>query len=51
MSYSTYVGGSGADGVIGVVLDAAGLAYVAGSTDSGDLPVIGAIPAFEWRER
>ena len=43
VSYSTYVGGSGADGAVGVVLDAAGVAYVAGSTESGDLPVIGAV--------
>ena len=43
VSYSTYIGGLGADGAVDVVLDPAGVAYVAGSTESGDLPVIGAV--------
>jgi hypothetical protein len=36
--YSTYLGGSGADGATGIALDTAGNAYVAGNTDSSDFP-------------
>lgn len=36
--YSTYLGGSGNDGALGIAVDAAGDAYVAGSTQSSDFP-------------
>jgi hypothetical protein len=36
--YSTYLGGSGADDVIGVALDSSGYAYLAGETGSPDFP-------------
>jgi uncharacterized protein (TIGR03437 family) len=37
--YSTLVGGSGSETVAGIRVDAAGAAYVAGSTTSADFPV------------
>lgn len=37
--YSTYLGGSAADGAFGIAIDAAGSAYVAGTTQSADFPV------------
>ena len=36
--YSTYLGGSGADGAFGIAVDAAGAAYVAGGTGSTNFP-------------
>ena len=36
--YSTYLGGSGVDQPVGIAVDAAGQAYVAGNTQSGDFP-------------
>ncbi len=36
--YATYFGGSGADAVRGIALDAAGNAYIAGTTNSQDFP-------------
>lgn len=40
LSYSTYFGGSGDDFIYAVVVDARGNAYVAGITQSSDLPII-----------
>jgi uncharacterized protein (TIGR03437 family) len=37
--YSTYLGGSAADGAFGIAIDAAGSAYVVGDTQSADFPV------------
>jgi hypothetical protein len=38
--YATYLGGSGHDRGVGLAVDAAGQAYVAGYTSSGDFPVV-----------
>jgi hypothetical protein len=38
LTYATYLGGSAADEALGVTVDAAGNAYVAGFTDSGNFP-------------
>ncbi|MCX6360817.1 MAG: SBBP repeat-containing protein [Armatimonadetes bacterium] len=38
MAYGTYLGGSGADGVTGVVADSAGVAYICGWTQSASFP-------------
>ncbi len=37
--YSTYLGGSGTDFAFGIAVDAAGSAYVAGTTGSSDFPI------------
>ncbi len=37
--YSTYLGGSAADGAFGIAIDAAGSAYVVGGTQSANFPV------------
>ncbi len=42
--YSTYLGGSGIDGVTQVAVDPAGNAYVTGSTGSADFPGTGRSP-------
>jgi hypothetical protein len=42
MSYSTYLGGSGDDGGIGIVADGAGNAYVSGETGSINFPTANA---------
>jgi len=41
--YSTYLGGIGADAATGIAVDAAGRAYITGSTDSPDFPVVGSL--------
>jgi hypothetical protein len=38
--FSTYLGGSGTDGISGIALDSGGDAYVAGNTSSADFPTI-----------
>lgn len=43
--YSTYLGGSGDDAANAVAVDAAGNAYLAGSTDWNDFPTVNAIQA------
>jgi Ca2+-binding RTX toxin-like protein len=45
LSYAGYIGGSGADIGIGVAVDSAGAAYVAGSTNSANFPTPGAFDA------
>ncbi|HUI42810.1 MAG TPA: SBBP repeat-containing protein [Terriglobia bacterium] len=45
LSYSTYLGGSGADAAHGIALDSSNDAYVAGSTQSSDFPTMGAAQA------
>ncbi len=42
--YFTYLGGSGNDGALGLAVDAAGHAYVAGFTDSPNFPIVGSVP-------
>jgi hypothetical protein len=39
LTYSTYLGGSGAEGLVKVAVDTAGFIYVAGSTTSADFPL------------
>lgn len=39
LEYSTYLGGNGRDGVAAMVLGAQGEVYLAGTTDSSDLPL------------
>ncbi len=42
LSFSTFLGGSGAEFIRGIAVDTAGNVYVAGITSSGDLPVTAA---------
>lgn len=44
--YSTYFGGSGTELSHGIAVGADGCAYIAGETDSQDLPLAGAVQAF-----
>ncbi len=39
ISYSTYLGGAGADGCVAIAIDREGSAYVTGGTQSNDFPV------------
>jgi len=45
LAYSRFVGGSGSEGSIAVVLDPSGNAYVAGGTGSNDFPTVNPIQA------
>ncbi len=45
LSYSTYLGGSGADAGYGIAVDTAGNAYVTGLTVSTDFPTVNAFQA------
>jgi hypothetical protein len=45
LAYSTYMGGSGRDEGLGIAVDAAGNAYVAGSTDSRNFPTTSPVQA------
>ncbi|HUJ43120.1 MAG TPA: SBBP repeat-containing protein [Opitutaceae bacterium] len=49
--YSTYLGGKSADQAQGIAVDDSGSAYVAGTTDSSDFPVVSAFqPAWHQTE-
>ena len=52
MTYSTYLGGAGDDGALGVAVDSVNGVYLAGVTGSGfDFPIVGAAqPAFSEEE-
>jgi hypothetical protein len=43
LAYSTYLGGAGAEGGAGIVVDGEGNAYVTGATHSTDFPVLRAL--------
>uniref|UniRef100_Q02BK6 Beta-propeller repeat protein n=1 Tax=Solibacter usitatus (strain Ellin6076) TaxID=234267 RepID=Q02BK6_SOLUE len=50
LSYSTYLGGSGAETATGVAVDSSGNAYVSGYTYSTDLPVVSPVQAMNAGE-
>ena len=41
--YSTFIGGAGSDGIVGLAVDGPGNAYIAGFTYSSDFPVVSPI--------
>ena len=41
--YSTYLGGDNHDAVVGIAVDGAGIAYVAGGTESANFPTVNAL--------
>ncbi|MGB7924488.1 MAG: carboxypeptidase regulatory-like domain-containing protein [Pyrinomonadaceae bacterium] len=41
--YSTYMGGSGTDAALGIVLDGSANAYLTGTTESADFPTVNAL--------
>jgi hypothetical protein len=43
--YSQYLGGSGSDSALGVAIDSSGNAYVTGTADSSNFPVVDAVQA------
>ncbi len=43
LAYSTYLGGSGLDECAGIAVDATGAAFVAGTTGSGNFPMVAAL--------
>ena len=43
LSYSTYLGGSGADGALGIALDSSNNAYITGGTTSTDFPPLSGV--------
>ncbi len=45
LTYSTYLGGNGADGGAGIAIDTTGAAYVTGFTDSTEFNTVGQIEA------
>src|SRR5207253_4442364 len=48
LTYSTYLGGSGAEDGLSIAVNGTGNAYVAGATHSSDFPVANAI---QWTNR
>jgi hypothetical protein len=44
--YSTYLGGSGSDGAAAIAVDGSGNAYITGSADSHDFPIVNPFQAF-----
>ncbi len=47
--YSTYLGGTGGDGASAIAIDAAGSAYIAGTTSSIDFPTVNPLQATTHR--
>ena len=47
LAYSTYLGGSDADGAFGIAVDGSGSTYLTGSTQSTDFPTLNAFQAYQ----